>query len=166
MTPELQRRLNISEQPFDGSCARNADDLTLKQLRELLIAATEALSPQYPDIHSFRDWHEHDGFIVESKPDTWDSLQAEIETERTLFDSRDGDYAVRNAIYPPSFEWLMRYNVDEEDERDFTSASCDFDLTLAYQNKTSNIVDDLLQLFPSLLVKCDSRAWFNSNNCG
>ena len=62
MTPELQRRIDNSLPPFDGTCVSNTDTLTLSQLRELIAAAMDILEPRYLEIRLFHDWHEHDGY--------------------------------------------------------------------------------------------------------
>ena len=36
---------------------------------------------------------------------------------------------MRVAVYPESREWLLRYNIDEGDEDDYTTAWCDFDFS-------------------------------------
>jgi len=104
MTPELQQRLDSTMPPFDGSCIYSVGDLTLSQLRELLFAAVSSLTASSPEIQSYHDWHEHDGYIVESKPGSWDSLNLAIATDRTLFDSRDDDFDVRIAFYASTFD--------------------------------------------------------------
>lgn len=152
--------------PFDGSCVCNNDDLTLPQLRDVLATAIVALSSKYPTIESFRDWHEHDGFIVESKPESWDTLRSAIETDRTLFDSRDDDFDVRIAIYPASYDWLLRYNVDQDDESDYNSATCDFDLSVGKHTAISDVIGFLLSTFSDLIVENKSYSWFTSNYGG
>ena len=166
MTPDLQNRLENSMPPFDGSCVRNDDELTLAQLRVVLAAAVRALSPKYPTIESFHDWHEHDGFIVESKSESWETLRAAIQTDRTLFDSREDDFDVRIAVYPTSYDWLLRYNVDQDDESDYNTATCDFDLSVARQTEISEVPGLLLSNFPSLIVEDESHSWFKSNYGG
>ena len=166
MTPDLQNRLDSSTRPFDGLCVHSNDELNLAQLRKILAAAILSLSPKYPAIESFHDWHEHDGYIVESKSDSWGSLRVAIQTDRALFDSRDDDFEVRIAVYPPSYDWLLRYNVDQDDESDYNTATCDFDLSVAKQIQISDVVDYLLSEFPNLLVTQESRLWFMSNYGG
>lgn len=163
MTPELQQRLDSNLPPFDGACIHNADDLTLSQLRELLIVSTSLLSASHPVIQSFRDWHEHDGYIVESKPESWGFISLAIANDHTLFDSRDDDFEVRTAFFPPTFDWLLRYNIDEDDESDYRTATCDFDLSVAKNNNQPEIIDDLLTRYPDLLTQCESQSWFKSN---
>ncbi|TWU60915.1 hypothetical protein V7x_52230 [Crateriforma conspicua] len=152
--------------PFDGACVHNDDELNLGQLREILTAAIIELSKKYPTIDSFHDWHEHDGFIVDSKSESWNTLRLAIQTDRTLFNSRHGDFAVRIAVCPTSYDWLLRYNIDEDDESDYNSATCDFDLTVAKHAKKSDIAGYLLSNFPNLLVEHDSHSWFKSNYGG
>lgn len=44
-------------------------------------------------------------------------------------ESGDKDFAVRIAVYPPSMEWLLRFNIDDEDESDWTTAWADMDFS-------------------------------------
>jgi hypothetical protein len=166
MTPELQQRLDSKLPPFDSSCIHSIGDLTLSHLRELLVTSASLLSPSYPDIQSFHDWHEHDGYIVEPKPDSWHAINSTFVTNRKLFDSRDDDFYVRIAFYPPSFDWLLRYNIDQEDELDYNTATCDYDLSVAEHLAASGLVDDLLAQFPNVLTRCKSQPWFISNYGG
>lgn len=166
MTPDLQNRLDSSMAPFDGSCVHNDDELTLAQLREILTSAIIELSSKYPAIELFHDWHEHDGFIVDSKPTSWDVLRSAIQTDRTLFDSRDDEFDVRIAVFPTSYDWLLRYNVDQDDESDYNTATCDFDLSVAKHTEISNVVDFSRSKFSGLLVQQESGSWFKSNYGG
>lgn len=166
MTPKLQDRLDGSKPPFDGACIHNTDTLNLTQLRSLLSTTIGMLSSSNSEIYSFHDWHEHDGFIVDSKIESWDTLTAAIETDRTLFDSRDDDFDVRIAFYPRALDWLLRYNIDQDEESDYKTATCDFDLSVANENQIPGVVDELLGRFPVMLAKCESIPWFNSNYGG
>ena len=166
MTPQLQQRLDEALPPFDGSCVHSVGDLTLSQLRELLAAAASLLSSSYPAIQSFHDWHEHDGFIVEPQPDSWDVIDSAIATDRRLFDSRDDDFEVRIAFFPPTFDWLLRYNIDQDDESYYNTATCDFDLSVAKNISKSGLIDDLLTRHPNVLTQCESQLWFKSNYGG
>ncbi|MDB4759713.1 hypothetical protein OAG34_00720 [bacterium] len=165
MTPELQERLDSVSPPFDGVCIHSVGDLTLSQLRELLASTASVLVTCYPVIHSFHDWHEHDGYIVEPKPDSWDIINSAIANEPTLFELRDDDFEVRIAFFPPSFDWLLRYNIDQDDQSDYNNATCDFDLSVA-KNKQSGMIDDLLTRYPNVLTQCESQPWFKSNYGG
>ncbi|MGN6547520.1 MAG: hypothetical protein ACTHK7_20880 [Aureliella sp.] len=105
MTPDLQRRLERSIAPFDGMCIHDVDGLSLPELRTFLELAVSWLRPRYPNIRSFRDWYEHDGFVVESKTG-WNPLIAATANQQTLLDSRDEDWQVGIAWYPTEFHWL------------------------------------------------------------
>ncbi len=166
MTPQLQRRLDSTLPPFDGSCIHSVGDLSLTELRELLVATASALSPLFPTIHSYHDWHEHDGFILDSKTDSWNAVNSAILTDRTLFDSRDDDFEVRIAIFPPTFDWLLRYNIDQDDESKYNTATCHFDLSVAKNRDDSGLIDDLLARHPNLLAKCETQPWFKLNYGG
>jgi hypothetical protein len=166
MTPELQRRLEHSLPPFDGSCIHNTDTLTLYKLRELLLSAIAILEPCYPEIRMFHDWHEHDGFIVESEPASWVTIHAALATDETLFNSRDDDFAVRIAFHPPNLDWLLRYNIDPEDQSDYHTAMCDFDLTIARDTSIQSWADSLISRFPTVLERNESKPWFQSKYGG
>lgn len=166
MTPELHQRLDRELPPFDGACIHNVGELTLPQLRDLLAAAASLLAADYPVIYSYHDWHEHDGNIVEPKPDSWDTINSAIANDRTLFDSRDDDFEVRIAFFPPTFDWLLRYNIDQDDESDYNTATCDFDLSVAKIDSKSRLIGHLLARLPSVLTQCESQPWFKSNYGG
>jgi hypothetical protein len=166
MTPELQKRLELSMPPFDGRCVHNIDELNLSQLREILAFAFASLEPEFPSVSLFHDWHEHDGFIDTAQEVSWVSLTAAIENERTLYESRDDDFAVRIAIYSPNFDWLLRYNIDSNDESDYNTASCDFDLSASPIIASANILNELLIRFPGMLAACESHNWFTSHYGG
>jgi hypothetical protein len=166
MTPELQRRLDSVLPPFDGTCIHSIRDLSLTELRELLVATASILSKSFPDIHSSHDWHEHDGFLSDSKPDSWIAVSSACSTDRTLFDSRGDDMKVRIALFPPTFDWLLRYNIDEDDEGEYNTATCAFDLSIAKNHANSGLIDFMLTQHPNLLTKCITRLWFTSNYGG
>ncbi len=167
MTPELQKRLESSLPPFDGQCIHNIDELNLAQLREILAFAFSSLEPQFPSVRLFHDWHEHDGFINQPQDVSWVSLTAVLENERTLYESRHDDFAVRIAIYSPTFDWLLRYNIDSNDnESDYYTASCNFDLSASPKIGSTNILNELLNRFPGMLVGCESHGWFTSHYGG
>jgi hypothetical protein len=153
-------------QPFNGTCIYNPESLNLSQLRDVLAAASLLLSAKYKDIHSFYDWHEHDGYIVDSKTDSWATINAAIENELALFGSRDEGYGVRIAFYPATFDWLLRYNVDQVDESDYRSATCDFDLSIAGGTDWSCVADSLFDRFADLLATTESLVWFTRNYGG
>jgi hypothetical protein len=166
MPPELNVRLERSLRPFDGDCVHNEDDLSLPQLRTILVAAIGELQKCSPLVSSFHDWHEHDGFIVDAQPDEWSRIFEAVETDRKLYDSRDDDFGVRIAFYPPNFEWLLRYNVDSEDETDYRTATCDFDLTVASNADALKILDAVAAVHPGKLTRCSAAPWFRSNYGG
>jgi hypothetical protein len=163
MTPELQKQFESSLPPFDGQCIHNIDEMNLSQLREILAFAFAALEPRFPSISLFHDWHEHDGYIDTAKDISWISLRAVIENELTLYESRVDDFAVRIAIYSPTFDWLLRYNIDSNDESDYNTASCAFDLSASPVTGSANVLNELLTRFPGMLADCESHNWFTSH---
>ena len=83
-------------------------------------------------------------------------------TDRALFDSRDSDFAVRVAVYSPTFDWLLRYNVDDDDESDYSTAWCDFDLSVSEESAALAVANSVFTQFPSELLKCKSQPRFLS----
>ena len=152
--------------PFDGLCVRNIGELKLSQLREILSQAFGILRPRFPSINRFHDWHEHDGFIGSAKEVSWDQLIAVAENELTLFKSRDDDFGVRIAIFSSTFDWLLRYNIDSNDESEYSTAVCDFDLSASPISDSASILNELRDRFPGLLMDCKSQPWFASQYGG
>ncbi len=93
-------------------------------------------------------------------------MNATLASNRSLFDSRDDDAEVRVAVYPPAFDWLLRYNIDQDDESDYNTALCDFDFSVADNLNLTELTDNLLTRFPNLLTQCDSQSWFKNNYGG
>jgi len=166
MTPELEIRLERSLPPFDGDCVHNEDELSLIQLRIILVSVIGELENDGVAVFLFDDWHEHDGFIVDAQPTTWVRIKEMAGSDLRLFDSRHVDFGVRVAIFPSSFEWLLRFNIDDEVEADHRTATCDFDLTVASNSKAIGHFDTVTVASPKTLTRCLAAPWFRSNYGG
>ena len=64
----------------------------------------------------FDDWHEHDGIILPAKPLTINELSERVVTPHSLCQWGQGDFKVYRAVYPDSFDFLLRVNVVDEDD--------------------------------------------------
>ena len=129
MTPELEARWRAGEAPFDDRALVTVDDLDLTELLEILRVAVETLQPGYPGLFTYRDWHEHDGYITIPERCQWSTLSSSLESAEALYAGRDQDEFVRIAFYPPTFEWLLRFNIDDADSAIPADAWCSFDFS-------------------------------------
>jgi hypothetical protein len=166
VTPELERRWKIGAAPFDGSIVASCDEPDLNILHDALSFACAALRDSYPSISVFPDWHEHDGFEVTPKPGDWSAILASLSSARALYDSRDPDHAVRVAIVADSFDWLLRYNIDDEEENDYLTAWCDFDFTCTPQASVAGLVHDLHSKWPGYTDVSAAKLFFDRSYGG
>lgn len=80
-------------------------------------------------LYRFDDWHEHDGYVTESVPVDWESLDQILLRDQNLHDSRHGDASVRWAYYPDDCSFLLRYDVlDPREEPDLSEPVGECDL--------------------------------------
>lgn len=165
MTPELQDRLVRRLPPFDGSGIRNCRDLSLSETREVLRVILQKLRSNETRLLCYSDWYEHDGFQVDAAPIRWESVFAMIESDQSLFAARREDL-VSVALVPKSFEWLLRFNVDEEDPADFQSALCDVDFSVAAGSDLCPILALLEHSMPTRLCRFQPAIWFPSRYGG
>lgn len=162
MTPELQRSLERGTAPFDGWCLHNRDSLSLSQLQTVLQAAFSRFLSLDQMVFAFADWHEHDGFIKESQETTWPAILADIRDNQTLFASRKDDFYVRNAFHGLNHQWLLRYHIGEDTDKE---DDCYFDLSTAPGSPYDQVASDLLEQFPLWLTRSPAQAWFIARGC-
>jgi len=142
MTPELECRRRAREAPFDGDVVALAE-IDLGRLQEVLAFICARLAPLYPRILLYHDWHEHDGYVTHARAHTWEELLRSVSSAQALYHGRDDDWGVRLAVHPESFEWLLRFNVDEEDPGNPSTATGDFDLACSPGSAVTGILDEL-----------------------
>ena len=118
MNKLMERQLALGSKPFDGNTVTIDDECTITKLRQILVGVTSRLQNKFSneELFCFFDWFEHDGLITPETPCDWHRLGDWIETEKKLYKSRTGDFAVYNAIYPNSLDFLLRYYVDDDEE--------------------------------------------------
>jgi hypothetical protein len=87
----------------------------------MLIPLVRLLSEHHPKARLFRllDWHEHDGFIKESVPASWQELRSLLGSEDTLRRASAGDTHVRTAFFPEGREFLLRLYVPDISDNPF-----------------------------------------------
>lgn len=162
MTPELQRSLERGTAPFDGWCLHNRESLSLSQLQTVVEKAISRLQSLDQKVFAFADWHEHDGFVLESQETTWSAVLADIRDNQTLFASRNEDDFVRNAFHGLNHQWLLRYHIGEDANHE---NDCDFDLSATPGSPYEQVASDLLKQFPAWLTRSPARSWFLARGC-
>lgn len=166
MTPELQDRWKSERAPFDGMTVVGRDEPDLNVLLAVLSFACSVLQSDYPTISVFPDWHEHDGFVLKPKRGDWATVLASLANTRALYESRDSDDSVRVAIFPESFEWLLRYNIDDDETNDHLSAWCDFDFTCTPGASVADLVHELHAKWPEHTNVSYAKSFFNESYGG
>ena len=161
MTPELNDCLSKRIAPFNGDCIANSQELSLEELQKILAVAIPLLQSTGEEPFYFADWFEHDGFTTHSRNYSWEKLLTVTKSKLELFESRDRDFGVRNAFHSANYFWLMRYNIDDDDESDYRTACCDFDLCIG-ANKQPKGIDIILDT-SSKLEKCNAFDKFSSS---
>ncbi|MEX0716734.1 MAG: hypothetical protein WD066_09110 [Planctomycetaceae bacterium] len=165
MTPELERRWKAGRAPFDGSTVARCDEPDLGVVREALWFACEALREWYPIIHVFADWHEHDGFVTQPRAASWEEVFSWLASAESLYASRDDDDLVRVAIFPASFDWLLRYDIEGADD-DWRAAWCDFDFTATPAASAFPLVAELHSRWPGYTDISPAKAFFDDSYGG
>jgi hypothetical protein len=116
MNNELFSRWQQGRPPFHAStlCCKNI--LPLRDVRRAVQQIVEVLKPRYENsmLWRLRDWHEHDGFVLDAVASTWIDLEMLLASDDLFYQSRAGDDGVRVAWYPSHVSFLLRYYLDEE----------------------------------------------------
>lgn len=142
MTPELQQRWQTRAKPFDGTVVATCDEPTLDLVLDMLRFAAARLYTESEQIAVITDWHEHDGFLSQPTQTTWNEFAARLSNIESLYQSRSSDEYVRIALFPNSFEWLLRYSI-QDSEQDHDDAWCDFDFSCTPGSPSFELVSQL-----------------------
>lgn len=118
MDAEFDRRWRESQPPFDGLTVTLNDYIPLPLFQQVLVAIVERLYTYRPEASLFHnmDWHEHDGYMNEALPISWETLRnliASIENIQDRFYL--ADTYVRDGIFPAKRDYLLHYYVDFTD---------------------------------------------------
>ncbi|WP_133239336.1 hypothetical protein [Microvirga sp. KLBC 81] len=131
MDTTLEALWRTGKKPFELTL--HADDLLpIKQLQEALSEIVGILKKIYSNqaMNYFDDWHEHDGYVTSSSPTTWEELERIISSEEILYAERNGDTYVNSAYYPASCDFLLRFEIlDEDDDKNYPGKWGEFDIT-------------------------------------
>ncbi len=133
MNQELERRWQKSSAPFHGQTVAFASEgLTpLPALRLALLAVTAHLQRQWPAsvLFTLDDWHEHDGFINEARPTSWQELSLTLASDEALLTLSHGDFLVRRAFFPQTYDFYLRVYIPADYDNDHPERRGDFDVT-------------------------------------
>jgi len=165
----LEQRWRDGAAPFNGQTVLFASpDLTpLPALRFALLAVVSRLQQRWlaSALCTLDDWHEHDGFVNEAKPASWQGISAALASESALFALSHGDSDVRRAFSPPTYDFYLRVYVPAEYDNDYPERRGDFDVTCALE-----LADELADLAASAsglpVVRQDARGFFDRRYAG
>ena len=165
MTPELQRRWQAATAPFDGVVVATCDDPELSILQEMLLLATGELKGAFPDVYVSDDWHEHDGFLTEPVRITWAELLERFASPLDLYDSRHRDEDVRVAIFPSSYEWLLRYCIADS-EHDYRVSFWNLDFTCSPKSAADGLASQINATWPGYIDVMPAKEFFDRSYGG
>lgn len=116
----LEPLWQTGEKPFHGKTIYPADDVFVRDAIVAIPSALDHIAQNYPTdrLFAFDDWHEHDGFVVSSKPTTLDAIREQVTTPDSYVSNHSDDFAVYRAIYPDSLAFLLRYSLYDAHDRD------------------------------------------------
>ena len=165
MTPDLYMRWKHEQAPFDGRMVRSATDHGLTLLRVILLYLHSSLGRDDTDLHVYRDWHERDGVLANAEQYSWDQLAAALHDESTLYDSRDVEPWVRVAIHSSRCDWLLRYNIHNEQNADYTTAWGNFDFSCTPACDAAGLITKTNELWPTLTTVEPAKLYFDRSHC-
>jgi hypothetical protein len=113
MDAEFFQRWREGRAPFNGQTVTLKDFVPLATLRIALLQVVQQLQDYRPDAALFRldDWHEHDGFVKEAEPATWQELDTLLTSEQTLKAASTGETHVRRGYFPAERDYYLRLYV-------------------------------------------------------
>ena len=165
MTPELQERLQAGAKPFNGTVVATYDEPELSLVLEMLRFAVTRLSGESEQVAIFADWHEHDGFLTSPTQITWSDFAARLSDTESLYQSRSADDYVRIAIFPMTFDWLLRYNI-QDSEPGHDDAWCSFDFTCSPDSPSFDLIDQLRSKWGGYLDLSEGKDFFDGSYSG
>ncbi|MGI4791661.1 MAG: hypothetical protein ACRYFS_22795 [Janthinobacterium lividum] len=173
MDSEFDTRWRMAGKPFDGVTVSLSDFAPLSDLRQMLIPVVEVLHAHEPEVRLFslKDWHEHDGFVKEASPTTWQQLRALLVSENALKGASTGDTYVRTGFFPERRDFLLRIYVPDIYDNPFHAhddpnlSHCGiFDLTA--QEPLALRVQEAAQEAGAIVSVMPAREFFDRNYSG
>lgn len=164
MTGELERRWRAALAPFDGqTVAFASEDLTpLPALRLALLAVASALRQRWAETVLFTqdDWHEHDGFLSAARPASWQDLSDALASDKALLTLSHGDFKVRRAFFPATYDLYLRVYVPAEYDNDYPERRGAFDLTCGAE-LAAELAGRAASASGLPIAECDAKAFFD-----
>lgn len=123
MDSDFERRWRNGLPPFDGLTVTLDKYIPLTLLRQGLAVIVQSLhgSSHEDALLRLADWHEHDGFVSETEPASWQELEALLVSEETLKTASLGDTYVRRSFFPSGRDWYLRIYVPDVYDNPFHS---------------------------------------------
>ena len=118
MTKELEHNLLNNLSPFNTFTLKPELDLEIDDLRETLLRVLKFIQMYYPNekLYISDDWHEHDGFITDSKTITIDTILKKMKTNKSFYQWRNGAHEVYKLINPESYNFMLRFYIMDLDD--------------------------------------------------
>ncbi|WP_119321561.1 hypothetical protein [Capsulimonas corticalis] len=115
MDQDFDQRWRAAATPFDGVTIYSAGCAPLAELRYTLNAVFNILREQSPNAELFNlsDWHEHDGYVNEATPSSWNELQSYLISTDALKGLSTGETYVRIAIFSKHRDFLLRVYIPD-----------------------------------------------------
>jgi len=163
MTEELEKRLESKKKPFDSFTLYSVGDLLKIDILHLVLQEiANSLRTKYPKINFMIDWFNHDGFVNNHKKKNWAYFDEKTENIEALFNKRDLSDDVYLSFFPENLDWLLRFNVDEEDQTNLRTAYCD--LTFSYSDipEIEEIIKSISLKYNKLFKIEESESYFKN----
>jgi hypothetical protein len=113
MTPDLQRRLDEGQPPFNGWTI-STDSIAVPVLREKITDLGNILRHQEASpLFWFKDWSFHDGFLSDPKPYDWDAFDQMAASDAAVEEFSVWDTFCAFAFYPSDYAWFCRIEIPE-----------------------------------------------------
>lgn len=129
MSPELTTLFQNNESPFNGKTAFAYDwpiSDVRSALKEFLIEVRKGGEDYFWINH---DWWAHDKFMMAQNKIHFDQIMLKFNSDLDFMNSCDRDFAVSIAIYPVSYSWMVRFNIDESYDWDVERELAAFDIS-------------------------------------
>ena len=121
MNEILHRAWKSGSFPFNQDILYFPEPLSFKEFQTFLEVVVSCLSDSFEGKKLLRleDWHNQDGYITHPTPAEWGDLKSTVSSDGALYNLRGRDFDVYLAYFPESFEFILRFRVNDifEDPR-------------------------------------------------
>lgn len=133
MNKPLQQRLESGDAPFAGTTLYLSPPPDSREAMVRMIAiAVKVLQRRHERnrLYVLNDWYEHDGYITDERPCSWDEIACWTQTPEHLAASCSGDWRVHTLVYSEDFGFCFRYWIDVDDDQEHGFDVCGDEDTL------------------------------------